>query len=142
MHLHKSNEEESVPPQKVMGSYGNSAAYTLSQIQYVPETIRRCISNCIDYEAHSLLGCHIADSINIYRLVLETYQNNSKELSQIHWMPCLGVAEEDFVSLDDFEGYNPQHICENIDCTGLAWGKEDDDALPMPGNAPQPSSDL
>ena len=89
--------------------------------------------NCVDKEAEGLLGKSIADSIDIYRLVRETYDSNKDdELKAIQWMPCLRVSEEDYVLMESFEGYNPQHkrfgeVANNIDCTGLRWGLESDD---------------
>ncbi|KAL7530126.1 hypothetical protein ACHAWF_003254 [Thalassiosira exigua] len=123
MRLHKSEEEETVPPPGMLNPRIPTEIYTLSQIRYLPETIRRCVANTIDDEARSLLGRSIADSIDIYRLVRETYDDNTDFLSQIEWMPCLGVSEEEYVPLDHFEGYNPQHERDNIDCTGLLWGE-------------------
>ncbi|KAL7547005.1 hypothetical protein ACHAWF_010324 [Thalassiosira exigua] len=132
--LHKSDEEETVPPPSMRDGF-SSYVYTLSQIQYLPETIRRCVANAIDREARSLLGRSIADSIDIYRLVRETYDydDNAEILGKIRWMPCLGVPKEDFVPLDSFEGYNPKneydnetgHERYNINGTGLLWGDQE-----------------
>ena len=116
MSLHKSNEPKNIPPGV---SYPD---YSLSQLQYIPETIHRCIVNCVDHRAVSLLGKAHADSIDLYRLVRETYEAREEDLSQIQWMPCFGVAEDEFVPLDDVQGYNPQHERKNIDATGLLWG--------------------
>ena len=82
--------------------------------------------NTVDQKAEALLGKCIADSIDLYRLVRETYDEREEALSQIQWMPCLGGVREDFVPLDDFQGYNPQNERENIDCTGLQWIVEED----------------
>ena len=81
--------------------------------------------NTVDQKAEALLGKSIAESIDLYRLVRETYDEREDVLSRIQWMPCLGGVREDFVPLDDFQGYNPQHESQNIDWTGLRWGVED-----------------
>lgn len=122
MSLHKSNEPKNIPPGV---SYPD---YSLSQLQYIPETIRRCIVNCVDDRAVSLLGKAHADSIDLYRLVRETYEAREEDLSQIQWMPCFGVNEDEFVpDVTTFgQGYNPQHERKNIDATGLLWGGEGD----------------
>ena len=57
---------------------------------------------------------------------------SGKESRAIQWMPCLGVAREDFVPLETFEGYNPHHerfgrVANNIDGTGLTWDIDEDD---------------
>jgi len=133
MRLHKSEEEKTVPPQSMLVGTWQESSYTLSQVQYLPETIRRCVMNCVDKEAEALLGKSIADSIDIYRLVRETYASFGGDyLKAIEWMPCLGVSEEDYVPMETFEGYNPQHerfgeVADNIDSTGLRWGLESDD---------------
>ena len=149
MELHKSNEEKTVPPQSMIvegwrrSTYHLSqiqhleglwrSTYTLSQIQYLPETIRRVVANCVDRKAQTLLGKPIADSIDLYRLIRETYEAQKEYLSAIQWMPCLGVAREDFVPLESFEGYNPHHeryggeSMNNIDYTGLTWGMNGDE---------------
>jgi hypothetical protein len=101
--LHKSDEELTVPV-----SDDRWPEYTLSTIQYIPETIRRCMTNTIDHQAESLLGKAIADSIDIYRLVRQTYEAQKDKLSVIQWMPCLGVPREDFIPRSTFEGYNPR----------------------------------
>ena len=124
--LHKCNEERMVPPRSMLTSGWESPKCTLSQIQYMPETIRRCVENCVDLEARSLLGKSMSDSIDLYRLVRETYEAHKDDLSCIQWMPSLGVPLEDFVPLTDFTGYNPQHKNDNIDYTGLVWGVNDD----------------
>ncbi|KAL7488819.1 hypothetical protein ACHAW6_014447 [Cyclotella cf. meneghiniana] len=118
--LHKSNDAESIPKNAGMWE----PRYTLSQIQYIPETIRRCVMNSIDHKAQRLLGRPIADAIDLYRLVRLTFEHSGEELSQIHWQPCFGMAEEEYVPLRDFSGYNPQHERKNIDGTGLLWEKE------------------
>ena len=100
--------------------------YSVSQIQHIPETLRRCVMNTVDQKAEALLGKCIADSIDLYRLVRETYDEREEALSQIQWMSCLGGVREEFVPLDDFQGYNPQNERENIDCTGLQWIVEED----------------
>ena len=126
--LHKSDEEKTVPPQSMLERSWQEPRYTLSQIQYLPETIRRCVANCVDKKAVGLLGKSIADSIDIYRLIRETYDaNKDYDLKAIQWMPCLGVSEEDYVPKETFEGYNPLNerygeAADNIDCTGLRWG--------------------
>ena len=117
--LHKSDELKTIP------LYEEPFDYSVSQIQHIPETIRRCVMNTVDQKAEALLGKCIADSIDLYRLVRETYDEREEALSQIQWMPCLGGVREEFVPLDDFQGYNPQHERENIDCTGLRWVVED-----------------
>ena len=116
--LHKSDELKTIPPQEFPD-------YSVSQIQHIPETIRRCVMNSVDQKAEALLGKCIADSIDLYRLVRETYDQREEALSQIQWMPCLGGVREEFVPLDDFQGYNPQHERENIDYTSLHWVVED-----------------
>ena len=121
MCLHKSEEEKTIPPQTRYPSY------SLSQIQYLPETIRRIVANCVDKDAEDLLGKSISDSIDIYRIIRETYRDWEDVLKVIKWMPCLGVSEEDFVPMLNFEGYNPLHerygeVVDNIDRTGLQWG--------------------
>jgi len=130
MCLHKSDEEKTIPPRSMLLGSWHESNYSLSQIQYLPETIRRCVMNCVDKEAETLLGKSIADSIDIYRLVRETYASFGGDyLKAIQWMPCLGVSEEEYEPLDSFEGYNPQHkrfgeVADNIDSTGLRWGLE------------------
>jgi hypothetical protein len=79
----------------------------------------------VDEKAITLLGEPIADAIDLYRLVKFTHQLRKEELSQIEWMPCFGMDEEEYEPLDDFSGYNPQHSRQNIDGTGLLWTKED-----------------
>ena len=70
---------------------------------------------------------------NVSRDVRETYEAQKEYLSAIQWMPCLGVAREDFVPLESFEGYNPHHeryggeSMNNIDYTGLTWGMNGDE---------------
>lgn len=144
--LHKSDEEKTIPPQ--VGESWREPRYTLSQIQYLPETIRRVVANCADEEAESLLGKSIADSIDIYRLIRETYDaNKDGDLKAIQWMPCLGVSEEDFVPMETFEGYNPHHArmdfersdgkigyksVSNIDRTSLTWGEDGDGEYNLP----------
>ena len=120
MRLHKCHDTRSVSN----SGLGCEEPYTLSQIQYLPETIRRCVENCVDHEARALLGKPIADDIDIYRLVRQTYELREEDLSQVQWQPGFGVAEEDFVPLSDFSGYNPQHKRRNIDRTGLLWTTE------------------
>ena len=93
--------------------------YTLSQIQRIPETIRRCIEFSIDTEAVALLGEGIAESIDVYRVLRETYKNNAKELGFLEWMPCFGGSEDDFEPLTDFSDYNPGET-KHILGTGLA----------------------
>ena len=112
--LHKSDEAKSIPGGYGEGTWGIagyecSRRYSPSQIQYIPATIRRCVMNCVDLRAESLLGKAIAGSIDLYRLVRETYDTKEEELSKIQWMPCFGVAKDEFAPLDDFQGYNPQH---------------------------------
>ena len=102
--LHKSDEEVTVPASDDRWS---RPEYTLSTIQYIPETIRRCVMNTVDQQAESLIGKSIADSIDIYRLVRQSYETQKDKLSVIQWMPCLGVTREDFVPRSTFEGYNP-----------------------------------
>ena len=131
--LHKSDEEKTIPQQSMLRTSWERQ-YTLSQIQYLPETIRRCVMNCVDKEAEGLLGKSIADSIDIYRLVMETYHVCEDELKIIQWMPCFGVPISDFEPMDTFEGYNPLNerfgkVADNIDCTGLRWGLESDDKM-------------
>jgi len=88
--------------------------YSVSQIQYLPETIRRCVENTVDNEAVDLLGERIAASIDIYRLVRETYDNDEEDLlKSVDWMPCFG--EDDFQH--EKSDYNPR--ATHIDCTGL-----------------------
>ena len=98
--LHKSDELKIIPPQHTVSDY------SVSQIQHIPETIRRCVMNTVDQKAEALLGKCIADSIDLYRLVRETYDEREEALSQIQWMSCLGGVREEFVPLDDFQGYN------------------------------------
>jgi len=135
MCLHKSDEEKTVPPQSLLERSWQKPRYTLSQIQYLPETIRRIVENCGDEEAEDLFGKTIAGSFYIYRLVRETYASFGGDyLKAIQWMPCLGVSEENFVPMETFEGYNPHHArldfhrddgkivyksVSNIDRTGL-----------------------
>lgn len=132
MTLHKSDEQKTVPPRIMMRS-SLDHQYTLSQIQFIPETIRRIVMNCTDKDAEALLGKNIAESIDIYRLVRDTYdKRKGNNLRAIQWMPCLGVAREDFVPLETFEGYNPHHerfgrVANNIDGTGLTWDIDEDD---------------
>ena len=119
MRLHKSNDTPSV-------SNGGRAPFTLSQIQHIPETIRRCLENTVDHWAIIFLGKPIADNIDLYRLARQTYYHQEEELSEIQWQPSFGMEEEDFVPLDDFSGYNPEHVRDNIDCTRLFWKYSED----------------
>ena len=127
MCLHKLDEEKSVPPQSMLCSW-EQPLYTLSQIQYLPETIRRYVANCVDREAEYLLGRSIAESIDLYRLVRESYVECQHEL----WMPCLGMEVADFSPRDTFPGYNPKHVeCwenppkeyHHIPRTTISWGE-------------------
>jgi hypothetical protein len=124
LRLHKSDDTRVVRQNRGRG-YEFEEPYTLSQIQYLPETIRRCVENIVDEKARTLLGRPIADAIDLYRLVGSTYQLRQEELSQIEWMPCFGMEEEEYEPLDDFSGYNPQHSRSNIDGTGLLWTKKE-----------------
>jgi len=81
-------------------------SYAPSQIQYIPETIRRSVMNRVDKEAVAVLGKGIANSIDLDRPVKETYQAKMSQLEQINWMPCLGEKAA-FQPLRDFSGYNP-----------------------------------
>lgn len=81
MCLHKSEEEKTVPPPSMLERSWQDSRYTLSQIQYLPETIRRCVMNCVDKEAEALLGKSIADSIDIYPLVRETHASFGGDLA-------------------------------------------------------------
>ena len=96
---------------------------TLSQIQFIPEIIRRCVRNSVDTEAKSLLGYKLASSIDLYlpaRETLHLYEGTNA--LQIKWMPGFGMSKEDYVPLTTYEGYNPQH--DHITCTGLEPGLE------------------
>lgn len=125
MHLHKCNEPESIS--KDANAWDQR--YTFSQIQYIPETIRRYVENCVDCKAIALLGGPIANTIDLYRLVRVTCENCKEEdLSQIAWMLCFGMKEEDYVPLENFSGYYPEHERNNIDGIYLLWAPEDDDA--------------
>ena len=141
--LHKSGESKSVP------AGDSSPRFTLSQIQHIPETIRRCIENCVDKKAEQLLGKLIADEIDICRLLRETHQvydsavrdswgwvvvyyggclsSQERIFSKIDWMACLGVGEGEFEPLESFDGYNPQHERDTIDHTALVWGDKKED---------------
>ena len=117
--LHKPKEEMS------MEGYTDPQR-TLSQVQYLPETLRRCVANSVDRTAEALLGKPIADSIDLYGLLRETYAKRKHELQSIKWMPCLGVEAADFIPRDTFPGYNPDHI-ERWGATGFNpydWGDE------------------
>lgn len=91
---------------------------TLSQIQHIPETIRRCVDHSRDDEAVSLLGDRLASSIDLYRPARSTLRKyeGTGELD-IQWMPGLGMPREAYVPLSSYEGYNPK--CEYIVFTGL-----------------------
>ena len=113
---HTPNEGE-VKTIRVFRFVGND--YTLSQIQRIPETIRRCIEFSIDTEAVALLGEGVAESIDVYRVLRETYKNNAKELGFMEWMPSFGGSEGDFEPLTDFSDYNLVET-KHILGTGLA----------------------
>jgi hypothetical protein len=119
MHLHKSDDTREVQTSKL------GEPYQLSQIEYLPETIRRCVENVVDQKAIALLGKPIADAIDLYRLARQTYELRKEDLAQIQWMPCFGMTKEEYAPLQDFGGYNPQHERKNIDGTGLLWTTED-----------------
>ena len=90
----------------------------LSQIQYIPETIRRCVENSWDTEAVSLLGNKLASSIDLYRparATLRKYEGTGE--LDIKWMPGLGMPKEAYTQLSSYKGYNPQS--DHILCTGL-----------------------
>jgi len=127
MCLHKSNEVASVPPQNMLEWHWNRPECTLSQVWHIPRTILQCVTNCVDHRARSLLGKPIADSIDIYRLLRETYADNEDELDGIYWMPCLGVSAKEYMRVSDYHRYNPHHTYPNIAYTGLLWRKENDD---------------
>ena len=82
--MNASDEDKSVPPQSMLAGEWERPQYTLSQIQYIPETIRRIIANCTDHKAEALLGKHIAASINIYRLVRETLSSKRNVLAVLN----------------------------------------------------------
>ena len=151
MCLHKSNEEKTVPSQDMGEGWRQRPRYTISQIQYLPKTIRRI--QIIDKGAEDLLGKSIADSIDMYRLIRKTYTaHKDGKLKAIQWMPCLGVSEENFVPMETFEGYNPHHArldfelvggtakvskisyksVSNIDRTSLTWGEDGDGEYILP----------
>ena len=62
MCFHKSDEVKCVPPRPIPADFWNELKYTVSQIQYIPETIRRRVANCVDHKGESLLGKLIADT--------------------------------------------------------------------------------
>lgn len=115
--LHKSDEPKLVP----VGGSEDKPRYALSQIQHLPELIRRCLRNSVDYEARALLGTRIADSIDFFQCARYTYFRHSDELKEIKWQPSFGMAEEEYVPLTDFSGFNPQHYLDNVDYTALLW---------------------
>ena len=77
-----------------------------------------------------MLGGPIANTIDLYyRLARVTCENCKEEdLSQIAWMLCFGMKEEDYVPFENFSGYYLEHERNNIDGIYLLWAPEDDDA--------------
>ena len=108
--------EEPLEPDEWNFYLGHGLA--LSQIQHIPETIRRCVDHSRDAEAVRLLGDRLASSIDLYRparATLRKYEGTGE--LDIQWMPGLGMPREAYVPLSSYEGYNPR--CEHVAGTGL-----------------------
>ncbi|KAL9190514.1 hypothetical protein ACHAXT_000220 [Thalassiosira profunda] len=121
LRLHKSNETDPMPAGQ--GARDSGPRCTVEQFLYVPKTIQQCVKNTRDHQMVKLLGAPLADIIDLFRLVRETYKVRKKELGRVNWMPCLGMSEADFVPLRNFQGYNPETEDgrRNIRGTTLMW---------------------
>ena len=105
LRLHQPTDAENLPA----GDRGheNGPWCTVEQFQYIPKSIQRCIIRTTDFRAARMLGKPLADGIDLFRPLRETYRRQKELLGKVNWMPCLGMREEEFVPLHNFRGYTP-----------------------------------